>query len=145
LKDLCKAFKNIKELKCLNLVLRRLDRVNESDIIIPYLKKQYHLIRLRLELPKTKNINDEGVTNLAKMLGRCSSLKYYEESIVDLENVSPISCMKFQANIQKNLGLEELKVSCRKTGSLDTVQAFGIDTCRLKPRSNRRVKKSSRS
>ncbi len=49
--------------------------------------------------------------------------------------------MKFQTNIQKNLKLEEIKISCRKTGSLDSVQAFGIDTCRLKPRSNRRIKK----
>ena len=69
--------------------------MNESNIVPPYLKRQFRMTRLRIELPKfvlmiseiilnrTKNINDEGVINLAKMLGRCTSLKYFEESIVE--------------------------------------------------------------
>jgi len=60
-----------------------MDRINESDLLIPYVKKQFRLVKLRLELPKTRNIDDNGVINLAKMLGKCILLKYYEEAIVE--------------------------------------------------------------
>jgi len=145
LPDLCKALSNntIKGLRYLNLVFRRLDRFNESDLVIPFVRKQLRLQKLRLELPKTEKIDGRGIKNLARMLGRCVTIKSYEELIVDLENVPYSALLEFQRNCQRILGLEELKLVFRKTGKLNNVQATGIDPVHIHPRSNKNLKKLS--
>jgi len=52
LMDLCKAFRKMKGIKDLNIAFRRLDRLNESDVVLPYMTKQIRMIKLRFELPK---------------------------------------------------------------------------------------------
>jgi len=87
-----KAFKKLRETKKINLIIRRyffftwnlviisirVNRTDETDILRPFLYKILRIERLGLGFPRTLNITEEGLIRIAKIVGKCYSLRALE-------------------------------------------------------------------
>jgi len=82
IKLLGKAIEKLKNIHDINLVLRRLDYVNESDLLEPVMIRMNKLKKFRLELNRLENLHDEGFIKLARTFGGLYSLRECEQNFV---------------------------------------------------------------
>jgi len=79
IKAVINTFKRLKETKKINLIIRRVDYTNETDCLNPFLYKIPRMEKLKLSFPQTLNINEEGLMQIARVIGKCyriTSLEY---------------------------------------------------------------------
>jgi len=114
MKALCKALKKFKDLSDVNLVIRRLDYVNESDRLQHVLPRLFRLDKVRLEMTRIENMDDDGMINFGKTFGKLYSMKECEQIMVGMDHISQyasihwkkygnklILCKKFKKRLNK--------------------------------------------
>jgi len=110
LTDLVQALKRFRDIKDLILVIPRVNRVNESNILSPFLKKLSKLLKLRIDIPSTENINEKGLMKIVGGFKRSYSLKRLETNFINTAEPSyefEMQLMDFHRWHQK---LEELVI-----------------------------------
>jgi len=103
------------------------------------------MTKLRFEFPKTNNIDDNGIINLARMTGKCLSVRRIEEVIVDLENISDKAYMHLPKNCHKNIYLEEVGVVRHIPAKSSTHGSGGFVPPKKNIHDNKRMRKASLS
>jgi len=73
------------------------------------------LEKIRLELPRTNNINDQGVIKLAWMYGHCYSARRGEHVVVGLDQITDFAHMHFAKYGRKLVRCREMKKVVQKT------------------------------
>jgi len=115
MKPLSKVVKKFKDLTELNIVIRRLDWMNESDILEPFVIRQLKLKKLRFELTKIENINDNGVIMMASMFGRLYSVQEFDELLIGLDQISPFADSHFAKYGRRLKNCRKLKKIIQKS------------------------------
>jgi len=95
IKLLGKAITKLKGIQDFNLVLRRLDYMNESNLLEPVIARMNKLTRFRLELNRLENLHDEGFIALARAFGRLYSLRECEQNFVGMDHLSNYANIHF--------------------------------------------------
>jgi len=88
-----KALRRFNDIRDLNLVIRRLDYVDESNILGPFMIRLIRLKKLRLELNKIEKLYDEGFIKLARMYGKLYSLRECEQVVLGMDHISQYASM----------------------------------------------------
>jgi len=96
MKPFCRAIKKFNNLQGLNLVIRRLDYVNESDILRPYMLNLHKMTKIRFELTKVEKLDDNGIIKLAWVCGKLYSIKEFEQIHIGMDHISEIATMHFK-------------------------------------------------
>jgi len=82
IKPLSKVIKKFNSIQDINLVIRRLDYLDESDILGPYVVRLLKLRKMRIELAKIEKLGDAGMIKLAWMFGKLYVLRECEQVMV---------------------------------------------------------------
>jgi hypothetical protein len=110
LKDLTQTLKKFPKIKGLDLNIPRVDRKNESNILVPFTKRLTTLKSLRINLPTTQNITEDGKIQILEITKKGYMLKRLEVRFVNTmesSNKFEMQLMDYNRNQQK---LEELTV-----------------------------------
>jgi len=83
LNDLRKIGYKIRDIQKLNLVIRRVDYPQELETIAPFVSRFSRLRSLRVEFPRTPNIDENGYVQLYKAIGNCSHLTSLEWKAIE--------------------------------------------------------------
>jgi len=119
----------LKDIAWLNLVLRRVDFPSEIETLAPFVSRFSRLRSIRIELPRTQNIDENGFIQLYKAIGSCSHLRSCEWRAIEMPERSKrlmkawenymsrpkwLQSMKFYETLQKgalkNSNAGELKM-----------------------------------
>jgi len=110
LKDLVQALKKFPRIKHLDLNIPRVDRKNESNILVPFTKRLTTLKSLRINLPSTQNITEDGKIQILEITKRGYFLKRLEVRFVNTMEPSNKFEMQLMDYNRKQKKLEELVV-----------------------------------
>jgi len=108
LTDLTQALKKFRKIKNFNLVIPRVDRKNESNILYPFIRKLRALTRLRLDVPSPENINEDGLAKLLAAFRRLYLLKFLETKFTNIAEPSNKFEMQLMECNRHHQKLEEL-------------------------------------
>jgi len=114
LKPLCKVLEKLKHIKDFNLIIRRGDYMNESDLLVPYLPRLNRLEKFRIELPRTTGMNIEGVIKLAIATGKLYSVRSLEEHFPEAEEIPETTQSCFGIHKMKMRRLRKVKMTYQK-------------------------------
>jgi hypothetical protein len=112
---LSKALTKLKYTKGINLVIRRLQKSDEVKKMTSNVIRLQRLERLRLELPRTQNINDQALMDFGNMISKCYSLKEIDNSTLNLENISESAHLKSSKKSKKLVHVRKIKRAMQKT------------------------------
>jgi len=110
LKDFVRALNKLKDLKGVNIIVRRVDRTNESNILLPFIKRLAKLKALRIEVPSTENLNEDGLINFLRIVKKCYKLRRLETKFVNTAETSNNFEFQFMECNQYHKYLEELNM-----------------------------------
>jgi len=96
MKPLSKAMRKLKDIQEFNLVIRRLDYQNESNILEPFVMRLTRLLKIRLEMTKVENFDDNGLIRLAWMTGKLFSVREFAHVQVGMDHLSQYAGMHFK-------------------------------------------------
>jgi len=99
LSSLSKVYKQVRQITKVNLIVRRLDRFDETDQIFLLISRLLRLKKARFELSSTPNMTEDGLINLCRAFGKCVLLKSFEFSLPKLN--SKIITMKMSSFLEK--------------------------------------------
>jgi len=132
-----KALTKLKHLKNINLVLRRLDKSDELSKMVVQVERLSKLYKLRLELPKTKNMNDQALMEVGRMIGKCYSIRVLDHVTLNLEGITEGAHLNCSKNAKRLIRLRHIKRVVQKTEILHNMCA---DLRKVQPSLFRRVK-----
>jgi len=95
MEPLKKVVKRYKDIRDINIVIRRLDYTNESDILMPFMMRLTKLLKIRLELTKIEKLNDKGLINLAWSMAKNYSVRECEQIMIGMDHISEFASMHF--------------------------------------------------
>jgi hypothetical protein len=134
---LSKALMKLKHTKDLNLVIRRLDKSDELSKLTKQVKRLLKLYKLRLEAPRTKNMNDQALIEMGKMIGQCYSIQVLDHVTLNLEGITESAHLNCSKNGKRLIRLRHIKRAVQKT---EIVENMCIDLKKVQPSIFRRVK-----
>jgi len=108
LKNLVRALQKLKDLKGLNIIVRRVDSTNESNILLPFIKRLAKLKALKIEVPSTQNLNEDGLIDFLRIVKRCYKLRRLETRFVNTAETSNKFENRFMECNRYHQKLEEL-------------------------------------
>jgi len=108
IKPLSKILKKLKLTKSLNLVIRRVKKINESDSIAPYIHRILRMKKLRIEFPSTLNVDKHGIRSISLSLAKCQSLKELEVHLITMPHLSQSMIAEFIKRLRKISQIEKL-------------------------------------
>jgi len=115
MEPLSRVIKKFKDLTELNIVIRRLDWMNQSNILEPFVIRELKLKKLRFELAKIEKIDDNGVIKLASMFGRLYSVEAFDEYLIGLDQISPFADSHFAKYGRRLKNCRKLKKIIQKS------------------------------
>jgi len=108
LQNLSHVLKKLKLTKKLNLVVRRIERKHETDLLFPCLPRVNRMIKLRLEFPSTPGVTGEDLVRLATYLENCHLVKLLRVRFNSMPLVDQRGFRAFSTAFHKLKNLEEL-------------------------------------
>jgi len=108
LQELRRSFKKLKFTKKLNLVIRRVNSQNETNIIAPFIQRIRRVKKLRMEFPKTDNIDEVGIKILCQRIVKCQSLKSWDFRLDYMPCLGQPGYRAYLNNLKKLPNLEEV-------------------------------------
>jgi len=87
-------------------------------MIGPNVTRLLKLEKIRLELPRTNNIDDQGIIKLAWMYGHCYSARKGEHVVVGLDQITDFAHMHFAKYGRKLIRCQEIKKKIQKKSFL---------------------------
>jgi len=84
IKELRESFRRLKYVKKFNLIIRRTNELNESDMICPFLYRMLKLKSFRLEINNPSNIDEKGLIKLYIALLKCQTLEFLDLNVLDV-------------------------------------------------------------
>ena len=73
-----RAFRKLTGTRKLNIILRRVNELNETNFLSPFFMRVPRLVQLRIEFAGVGNIDEVGYFNLTKGLAKCYCAKAME-------------------------------------------------------------------
>jgi len=95
IKPFSKAIRKFKDLRDLNLVIRRLDYMNESNLLKSFMLRLTKIKKIRLELTNIENLNDRGMINIAWMACNLYTIQDCEQVQIGMDHISQFAGMHF--------------------------------------------------
>jgi len=110
--------RKFKDIRSLNLVIRRLDYEDESNILAPFMIRLIRLKKLRIELTKIEKLCDSGFIKLAWMYGKLYSVQECEQVVIGMDHISHFASMHFARNGFKLKPCKKFKKTVQRGSSL---------------------------
>jgi hypothetical protein len=110
LKDLSQTLKKLPKIKGLDMNIPRVDRTNESNILVPVTKRLTELKSLRVNIPTTENITEDGHLQIVGLIKKSYMLKRLEVKFVNTVQPSYKFDIQLMACHRRQRKLEELVV-----------------------------------
>jgi len=110
LKPLSKVFKKFN--KCIqraNVVIRRLDKEHELNVLCPHLQRLRCLTKLRIDFPSTEGIVQKDFRIFWQGLKRCHLLKNLECNMISLDKIGQKGFRSFAFALHRLYKMENLK------------------------------------
>jgi len=108
LQSLSQVLKKLKLTKKLNIIIRRIQRKHETDLVTPWLPRINHMVKFRIEFPSTPGIIGEDLVRLARWLEKCLLLKVLRARFNSMPLLDQRGFRAFTPAFHKLKNLEEL-------------------------------------
>jgi len=99
LPSLKKVSRHVRQATKVNIIVRRMDKFDETDQIFLLISRLLRLKKARFELSSTPNLTEDGFINLCRAFGKCVLLKSFEFSFPKL--VSGVTTVKVNQYLEK--------------------------------------------
>jgi len=121
---LSKALTKLKLTKRFDLIIRRLEKSDNITKTTSGVLRLQRLHKLKLELPRTKNITDQALIDLGKMLSKCYSIQELDHETINLENISESVHLNSTKKSRRLTNIRHLKRMVQKTEVLQNICNF---------------------
>jgi len=116
---LSQALARLKHTKIIKMFIRRLNESEDLSRLIPQVARLSRLYQFGIELPKTKNINDQAMMGIGEMLGKCFSVQVLDIATLNLENISESAHLNCSKNSKRLIKVRHMRRTMQKTEILN--------------------------